>query len=484
MASPVSSLKIKVFSGLLWRFAEKAGANLVRFVVSIILARLLAPELFGIFVIVTVFTGFIELFVESGFGKSLIQKEDADNIDFSTVFYFTTAISVVLYVLLYFAAPFIADFYEYTQIASILRVKGLSLFLCGINIAQTAYASRNMLFKRFFWATTGAVMVSSIVALVVAYAGYGIWALVAQSLVGAVTGTIILFFTLAWRPTLAFSWQRMKSLYSFGWKILFSSVIYRVYRELRALVIGRLYSPVDLAFFSRGKSFPALISDNFTKVTGSVFFPAISRKQKSTETVKEMMRLSMSATSYLIWPLMVGLAVIAEPLVLLLLTEKWIEAVPFLQIACYYSALTPIQEANIQAINAMGRSDITLKLRIIKTVAGIAILLLVMSYGVLAIALSTILTSTVFLIINIIPNAKLINYRLSEQMVDILPYVGMSALMAAIIHHFRLLQISDILIIIIQITLGGGIYLLLSIIFKVKAFQFILGTCKQFLTRK
>ena len=480
MTSLDSSLKLKVFSGVLWRVTEKVGANVVRFVVSIVLARLLAPEIFGVVAIVMAFISFADLFVESGIVKSLIQNENVDEVDFSSVFYFTTAVSIALYVLLFFAAPVIASLFDYTQLTSILRIMNLRLLLSGFNIAQSAYASRTMQFKWFFWATSGAVVVSASVAIFMAYAGFGVWVLVVNHLVSSVIYTTILWFTLKWRPTLNFSWQRMKILYSYGWKLFVSNIVFMVYGELQTLSIGRFYTTTDLAFYSRGRAFPALISDISTRMISSVTFPVISQKQKSTESVKSMMRQSMSSMSYLIWPMMVGLVAVAEPLVLLLLTETWIEAVPFLQIACICFALHPIHEVNVQAINAIGRSDITLKLRIVKTIVGIAILLLAIRYGVIAIALSSILTSVIFVFINILPTAKLINYKFAEQMADVLPYAGLSVIMFIAIYPLRFLQMSDTLIVLLQTVVGAGVYLLLSIITKVKALYFISNTIKQF----
>jgi len=479
MALPNNTLKKRVVSGFMWRFAERSGANIARFVVSIILARLIAPEIFGILAIVTVFMNFADLLVESGFGKSLIQKENADEVDFSTIFYFTTATSILLYVLLFFAAPTIANFFEYPQMTLILRWLNLRLLITGINIAQTAYATRHMQFKLFFWSTSGAVVLSAAVSIVMAYNGFGVWALVANHLVSSITGTTILLFILNWKPKLTFSWQRLKPLYSYGWKILISSVLYRIYKEMRTLLIGRLYSTGDLAFYSKGKSFPALISNNSTSIINKVIFPAISQKQRSADDVKSIMRQSISATSYFVWPVMIGLAIIAEPLVLFLLTDKWIEAVPFLQIACFYHAFQPIRSINAQAINAIGRSDITLKLKIIKTIIGIAILLLAMNYGILAIALSTVITAFIFSLVNSLPNIKLINYRPKEQMADILPYIAMSAVMSAAIYPIKFLNMSDVLTILVQVVVGLSVYLLLSIILKQKSFYFIIDTIKQ-----
>jgi len=314
--------------------------------------------------------------------------------------------------------------------------------------------------------------------------GYGIWALVANNLISAGISPILLWFTIKWRPTLAFSWKRMKVMYSFGWKLLLSSFILRAYLELRALIIGRLYTPGDLGYYKKGESFPALITESFTKTIGNVLFPAIAQRQKDIGSVKNMTKKSMQTISYIILPIMAGLAVCAEPLVLFLLTDKWIAAVPFLQIACFFSAAQPIHNANLQAIRALGRSDIILRLEIIKRIISTTILLLVMRYGVLAIALSSIPATIIALILNAIPNIKLINYGLKEQLLDILPPLALSAVMAAAIYPVHFIGLSPLPTLCLQVAGGIIIYILISILFKVKSFYFILDTARQFLKKK
>ena len=460
------------------------GVTLVGFIVSIILARLLAPDDFGLIAIVVVFVILTDIIVDCGFGSALIQKESVDNLDFSTVFYFTTVLSIMLGAVLFLAAPAIAAFYYNPQLIPIIRWMSFRKIFNGIGKAQSAYAYRNMLFKRFFWSSAAATLVSAVVAIVMAYSGYGIWALVAQYLISSGVTTVVLWFTIKWRPDPAFSWQRLKVLYSFGWKLMVSILIATFYTQLRSLIIGKLYTTEDLAYYTRGKNFPELITDNFTNTIANVLFPAVSQKQKDTEAMKMMVRQSMTTTAYLVWPAMAGLAVCAEPLVLLLLTEKWLPAVPFLQIACFVNALTPIQYANSQVIKAMGRSDIFLKLEIVKRSIAVVILLLIMHQGVWIIALSSILTGTIFLVLNTVPTARLIKYRFTEQMADILPSLGLSALMAAAVYPIHFLELSAVPTLCLQAATGIVVYVLLSLLFKVKSFYFILNTVRQFLLSK
>lgn len=476
MDSQDRSLKAQVLAGLIWKFGERILVQLVSFVISIILARLLLPDAFGLIAMCTVFITLANAFVTNGFGNSLIQKENADETDFSSVFYFSVVFSAALYMILFFAAPAIAQFYRNEMIVPVLRVMGLRIVIGGVNSVQYAYVSRHMLFRRFFFSTLGGTVVSAVIAFAMAYHGYGVWALVEQYVVNALIDTAILWVTVRWRPQRVFSWQRMRGLFSYGWKLLVSSLINTGYSELRSLIIGRMYSAADLAFYTKGKNLPELVTYNIVLSIDSVLFPAVSKKQREPEKVKTMTRRSINTAAYLLMPLMFGLAAVAKPLVLLLLTEKWLFCVPYIQIACWSNALLPIQTANLQAIKAMGRSDIILRLEVIKKSFGIVLVLLVMPYGVLAIALSVIAASTFFSVVNAAPNARLLGYSYREQMRDVLPYVAMSFFMAACVYPLQYLDLPLLAVLALQVLLGGAVYLLQSLLFKVESFQYILQT--------
>ena len=368
-----NNIKNKTVSGLIWRFMERCGAQGVNFVVSIILARLLAPELYGTIALITVFTAILEIFVDSGMGNALIQKKDADDVDFSSVFYFNMLMCVVLYGVMFISAPYIAKFYKDSELTPIVRVMSLVLIISGLKNVQQAYVSRTMQFKRFFFATLGGTIVAAVVGIWMAYEGYGVWALVAQNLVNKVIDTTVLWFTVKWRPKLLFSIKRLKGLVSYGWKLLASSLLDTVYNNLRQLIIGKLYSSSDLAFYNRGKQFPNFVITNINTSIDSVLFPAMSSQQDDTERVRSMTRRSIKISSYIMWPLMMGLAFTATSIVSLVLTDKWLPCVPFLRIFCFVYVFFPIHTANLNAIKAMGRSDLFLKLEVIKKVIGLIV---------------------------------------------------------------------------------------------------------------
>lgn len=481
MAENKKSLKSKVLSGLVWKFSERISAKFISFIVSIILARLLAPEDFGQISLLLVFMALADIFVSSGLGNALVQKKDTDEIDFSSVFYLCTIFSVILYVLLFFSAPAIEVFFRSPQLTILLRVIGLRVLCFNVNTVQNAYVDRHLMFKRYFYSTLSGTIISALAALGMAYTGFGVWALAAQYLIQTAVSTLVLWFTVKWRPIPVFSWKRMKELYSFGWKILVSSLITELYNQLRSLIIGRLYTAADLAYFTRGKSFPTLISDNITFSINGVMFPAIARAQSDPPRVKAMTRRAIKTTSYIIMPLMIGLAAVAEPMVRFLLTDKWIECVPYLQIMCVTSAFFPVQGANIQAIKAMGHSEIILRLDVIKRGFGVLVLLLVMRHSVLAIALSNIVASAFFIIVNLSPNKKLFDYSFGDQMRDIIPYIVMSLIMGAVVYPIKLLSWPLIVILITQVIAGAAIYILISVILKLDSLIFVKDTVMEVL---
>jgi O-antigen/teichoic acid export membrane protein len=476
--------KEKVVTSLFWKFSEKMGARIVGFLISIVLARILSPDDYGTLAILLILMTLTDALVVSGLGNSLIQKKNADALDFSSVFYFSMVMVVLFYLILFFVAPVIARYYSNGLLIPMLRVLGIRLIFSGIGTVQNAYVDRNMLYRRYFFSTLSGTILSGLAALWMALHGFGVWALVAQYLSQAFISTAVLWFTVKWRPARAFSLARLKSLYSFGWKLLLSKLIYTGCSELRGLIIGRLYSPSDLGYYTRGSTFPKMLDDGLTTAINSVLFPVVSQEQFSPNMVKAMIRRSIRTTAYVIVPIMTGLAVVADPLVCFLLTEKWRPCVPYLQIFCYCMALNPIQQANVQAIKAIGRSDITLKVDIVKESIGVAVLLFVMNRGMLLVAISAMINATIFMIAYISPNKKLINYRLSEQMIDILPYIGLSVIMAAAIYPIHWLRLPALPTLIFQMIAGGTVYLLCSVLFKVESFRYILDILMRLIKRR
>ena len=472
-----------VLPNFFWRLAERFGAQGVALVVSIILARLLVPEVYGTIALVTVFTQILNVFVDSGFGNALIQKKDADDLDFSTVFYFNVAVCLLLYVGVFLAAPWIARFYNDLALTPVVRVLSLTLIISGVKNVQQAYVSRTMQFKRFFFATLGGTIGAAVIGIAMAYFGFGVWALVAQQIFNATVDTLILWITVKWRPKWMFSWRRLKGLFSFGWKLLASSLLDTVYSDLRQLIIGKLYTSSDLAQYNRGKQLPDLLVNNIDTSINSVLLPAMSQVQDDSARVKSMTRRAMKTSTYVIAPIMMGLAFTAEFVIRLLLTEKWMPCVPFLRIFCITYMFYPVHTANLNAIKAMGRSDLFLKLEIVKKVVGLIVLLSTMWFGVMAMAYSLLFTSITSQIINSWPNQKLLDYSYPEQIWDILPGILLAVLMGCCVYPIQWLGLPDVVTLLIQVPLGAVIYIGVSAVLRLDSYKYVMKEIQPYLKK-
>jgi len=470
----MSELKSKVIKGLFWKFGERMGAEVVSFIVSIVLARLMMPEDFGTIALVTVFITLANVFVAAGFGNALIQKKEIDNYDFSTIFFFNLVFSISFYILLFVTAPYIAAFYSNPILKPVLRVLGLRVIVASINNVQQAYVSRNMMFKKFFFSTIIGTSCGATTGIILAYAGYGVWALVAQNLLAACLDTIVLWITVKWRPVLYFSITRLRNMFSYGWKLFLSALLDTGYNEVRSLLIGKMYSPSQLAYYNRGNSFPSLIITNISSSISGVLFPAVSSEQDNLSKVKSMTRRSIKLSTFFITPMMVGLAVVADPLVRILLTEKWLPSVVFLQLGCLAFVFRPISTANLEAIKAIGRSDIFLKLEVIKKSIGFLLLFVASQFGVYAIAWSAVITTIISMIINTYPNRKLLGYTYKEQVVDLIPTFFISLCMGILVYPITYINIPSIIMILCQSVSGVIIFFVLAYFTKNENLKYLL----------
>lgn len=474
----------KITTNFIWRFLERFGAQAITLLVSIILARLLDPAVYGTISLILVFTTILQVFVDSGLGTALIQKKDADDLDFSSVFFFNVLLCVILYTLMYFMAPFIARFYNDQSLTSLLRVLSLVVLISGVKNVQQAFVTRNLLFKKFFFATLTGTVCAAIVGVFMAYKGYGVWALVMQNIVNQAIDTLMLWILVGWKPKFIFSVKRLTSLISFGWKLLLSSLIETVYKDLRSLIIGKIYTKSDLAFYTQGDKYPNALVSIISSSIDSVLLPTMSSEQDNRDRVKSMTRRAISISTYVIMPLMAGVVACAEPIVSLILTDKWLPCVPFLRIFCVTYAFFPIHTANLNAIKALGRSDIFLLLEILKKSVGIILLVISMNYGVLAIAYSMLVFEVFGQIINTWPNRRLLNYGYLSQIKDIMPQICLSIVMGLIVYCISFLELSNLLTLVIQIPLGVFVYVVLSILFKIDCYPYLLKVVKELLPQK
>ena len=466
---------INVIKNFFWRIGESGGAQLVSFLVSIVLARLLVPEDYGVIALVTVFTSILQVFVDSGLGTALVQKKNADEVDFSSVFYFNVLVCLTLYAEMFVAAPAIAKFYDNPIYIPLVRVLSLTLVISGLKNIQQAYVSRHMLFKRFFFSTLGGTIASAILGIAMAYAGFGVWALAAQYVSNTAIDTLILWITVPWRPKKRFSWTKLKALLSYGWKLLVSALLDTGYTSLWNLLIGKVYSSADLSFYDQGSKYPKAIIGTISNSIDSVLLPTMSIVQDDRAQIKSMTRRSIVTSVYVMAPLMMGLAGCAEPLVSLILTDKWLPCVPYMRIFCITYMFWPVHSANLNAIKAMGRSDLFLRLEILKKIIGIGLLLCTMRISVMAMACSLLISSVTSQIINSYPNWKLLNYRYLEQLRDILPSILLAVIMAVAVGAVPLLGYGNVFTLCIQIPLGVVIYVAGSAIFRLESFGYLLN---------
>ena len=454
------------------------GVRGITFVVSIILARLLAPHEYGLIAMISIFFAISATIIDGGFGSALIQKKNATAIDFSTIFYVSIVSSFFLYLVIFLCAPLIASFYNQPILTKILRVSGISLFLAAINSVQGAYLSRNMMFRKSFLCNIISVVLSGIIGITMAYKGYGVWALVAQSLFAGVFGTLYMWFTIGWRPQLVFSYKSLKELFGFGWKILATNMVIALFKNIRGLVIGKMYAPAMLAFFEKGKSMPNLIISNLSSTIQGILFPVLSNSQDDKTKVKSILKRSIKTSALLVFPFIILLFVTARPLVNILFTEKWLPAVPFLQIFCIAYIILPIQSANMQVIQSLGRSDLTLKIETIKKILELIIMIISFTISVEAVAWGIVIYNYVCLFINLYPNRRLINYSYYEQISDITPNLLASICMGLSVYFFIYLPVNSFVIVVLQVLGGLLLYLCICYLFKIESFVYIYNIIK------
>ena len=471
----------KIVNGLFWKMLERFGVLGIQFFLQIILARLLSPEHYGALSLMVIFTNLASVFVQKGFNTALIQNKEVLEDDYSSVFWISLFISIGIYIVLFSVAPWVSHFYGMLDIVKPFRVLLLILVPGAVNSIQVAKISREMDFKKVFKSNLVAILISGFVGIILAYFGAGLWALVAQSLVNVIVVCIVMWFTVKWRPRLICDFNRIKVLFSFGWKLLVSSLLDTLYQDLRSLVIGKKYDSGTLGFYNRGKQFPQFVISAINGAVQSVMLPAMSEKQDDKKQIKSLMRSSMMLSAYIIFPMMAGLAAVAEPLVELLLTDKWLPCVSYMQIYCFTLAFYPVHTCNLQAINAMGRSDLFLKLEIIKKTYGIVVLAIAVFCfdSPIAIAMTGFITTWIGWFVNSYPNKKLVSYSYLEQIMDIIPSLLMALIMCVGVLLIGNIGLNLLFSLVVEIIGGIVIYVLLSVIFKPRPYVLIISKVKE-----
>lgn len=474
-----TEIKDKVLKGLFWKILENGGAQGIQFVIAILLARLLTPAEYGLVGIIMIFITIANVVVQNGFSTALIQKKRSDETDFSSVFYFSLVIAAVMYAALYLAAPAISAFYQDDILRPIVRVLSVVLFPGAVIAVQTAYVSRKMEFKGLFKATMAAVLVSGVISIWMAYRGFGVWAMVGQQISYYFALTVSLFFTVTWRPRLVFAIGRVKSMFAFGWKLLFAALIDTLFNNLYGLLIGKIYNEELLGAYNRGDQFPKLIVNNLGAAIQAVLLPAFAARQGDIAQVRSMVRRAIRTSSFLVLPMLYGLFAVADTMVLALLGEKWMICVPYLRILCIAYSFWPIHITNLQAINAVGRSDVFLGLEVIKKIVGILGLAVGIRYS--PIVLVSIKAGIDFLctFINAWPNKKLLGYSIFSQWMDIIPSLALSVAMCCAVYFLKFVIPGGPWIrLAVQILAGAVIYAGLARLFRLESFMYLSGILK------
>lgn len=467
-----------MIKGMIWSMLERVSVQSVQFVLGIILARILSPTEYGTIGLLTVIIAFMQVFVDSGFSKALIQKQDRTQTDISTVFFFNVIISVICYILLWFAAPFIAEFYESEFLIDLMRVISLSLIFGALFSIPTTLFTIKFDFKSIARTNLIATFLSGILAVWMAYEGYGVWALVIQTLLKSILTVFIMWFQIKWKPTFVFSKTSFQSLFSYGSKLLLSSILNMSVNNFSNLFIAKVATVKDLGFYTRGTQFADIIFTTFSSVLDSVLLPSLASIQKEREKLVHLTRLTIKSTALIVTPIFFGLASIAEPLIKVLLTDKWLMAVPIMQILCIARLVTIISGINVNILYAIGRTDLALNQQYVKLLIRIVFLVIAINHGIIYLALAELISTLIHFFINTYYPSKILNYGPLQQIKDMVPILFSSFLMVVGMYISMFFIENDFLKLIICFFVSIPLYLVLIFAFKVPEAFFFLGKIK------
>ena len=468
----MNSLKHKTIHALLWSFFESAGIQGVKFVIGIVLARLLFPEQFGLIGMLTIFMAVSQCFLESGFGSALIQKGDATETDMCSIFYFNILVGLATAGLISLAAPWIADFYNQPILTPLARVLSLTIVINSFGLIQNTILIKAIDFKTQTKVSLFSGVLSGVLGIILAMAGFGVWSLAMQQIFNAILRTILLWLLNPWRPALIFSIRSLREMFGFGSRLLASGLLDQVFGNIYLLVIGRLFSAIDLGYFTRAQTFAYVPSQTLSGMVGRVTFPVFSTIQNDSVLLKRGMKKALTTLVLVNFPMMIGLAVVARPIVLGLLTEKWAASIPYLQLFCLLELLLPLHVINLNLLQAVGRSDLFLRLEVVKKVLTVINIAIAWRWGISAMIFGMLIMSIISYYLNSYYAGMLINYPISEQLRDLFPYLLMAVLMAVASFTVGLLPFpTRWLMLLAQIAVGVAVYGCLCRVFRLMAFM-------------
>lgn len=467
-----NSLKEKTIAGMLWSSVGRLGTMIVNFLSNLVLARLLMPDDFGCIAMLYVFIAISGIFINGGLGSALIQRKNPTHIDYTTVFYFNLVVSILFYFILFFSAPAISRFYAMPQLTAVLRVQSLTLFIQSFNIVQATQLQKQLRFKELSIRNLIAAIIGMIVGVAMAYNGYGVWSLVASSLCGAVASVLLLWWMSSWRPTFEFSWESLKSLFAFGGLMLLSSLVETIYVNLQRLVIGKMYTASDLGYFNQAKKLEDVPTTTLSTIVNEVSYPVFSQLQDDHSQLLRALRKNIKAITYLNFPLMLLLLVIAQPLITFLYTEKWADAAPLFQILCVSGAIYTLNTLNTNIMKSLGKGKLFFFIQLFKRILGIGMIFVGAQFGVIGVLYAMATFGYICYIINAVVIGKLIDYGLWKQMRDWIGCMLLTVAVAVLTWGFSFIgNMNPYLVMVLQILIFAVAYLGLSMLFKLEGFS-------------
>lgn len=475
------SLKDKTINGMVWSFLQKVSGQLISFVISVVLARILTPSDYGVVALAGMFLVLMSIFSDGGLSPALIQKKEVDEDDYNTMFVTQLVFASFLYVVIFFAAPFFSGLFksvDQDQFTSIIRVMALTMPLGALAGVQYSVVTRRLMFKWYFYTNFVALLVSGTVGLYLAFHGYGAWALVGQGIASMITSTIVIYCLLDWHPKFHFSYSRFKPLFQQGLKYMGTSFIGTLTAQFKGYALGLKYSATDLAYYNRGEGIPNLLCNNIDSTIQGVLFPSLTKLQDDYVAVRSALRRAIRISTFILFPMLFGLAAVSDHVVVLVFTEKWSPSIPFMRILCFVLAIGIMCNVNIQALKAIGKIGLILKLEFIKKPIMFVMILGTMMISPLAIAWGMLFFNIFVYFINSYPNKRTIGYHYLQQLKDVVPNCLMALLMAVVVYFIGRLSLNLYVLLTIQIISGISIYVILAIATKNDSLNYIYGYVK------
>lgn len=473
------SLKEQAVKGTGWSALERFATQGVSFLIQLVLARLLMPEDYGAIAMLAIFLQVAQVFIDSGFANALIKKIDCKDIDYSTVFYYNLAISVAVYFLFWGIAPLVATFYNLPLLKEVMRVISITLIINALCIVQRTQLVKAVDFKTQTKVSLSSVVVSGFIGIAMAYKGFGVWSLCGQSIICSLMQWLLYSYYVRWNPALSFSKQSFREMFNFGSKLLGASLISVIYNNIYTIVIGKRFDSTTLGLYSRADQFATFPSTNVGQIIARVTLPVLSKIQEDDNRLIQAYRKIIRYGSLVIAPLMLGLCAISKPLILSILTEKWVGVVPFMQVLCLGLVFDHMNGLNLNLLYVKGRSDLVLRLEVIKKIVAISILFISIPFGVLAMCVGRALYCIIAVFINTYYTKKLINLSVWQQFCDVLPYVGASVVMAVMILLSSSVIQNSFIQLMVGFVVGFVIYGLFTRLFFMSDIKDVLSVIKK-----